>query len=303
MTQATTRGTTWTASCLVAGWLATVAVPAAAAEPVVLDLWPAGPPTAPADDIGEERELERDQPDGVVRLTGISRPQITVYPSENPNGAAVLVCPGGGYQILAYEHEGSQVCEFLVEHGVTAILLKYRVPAAGEIALQDAQRAMGLIHHHADQWGIDRDRIGMLGFSAGGHLTVMACLHGTERTYEIHPSLDVDDPTPAFAIPVYPAYLVERGTEGPLLETVVVTDRAPPLCLIHAADDPWTSSGSALLAVSYAAHAIPCEVHIYAKGGHGFGMKKTGFPVDAWPHRVIEWMDSMGFLADDHPAD
>lgn len=286
-------------SCLATAgvlWLATEAAPAA--DAVVLDLWPEGVPAEPANEIGEEREMQRDPPDGVMRLTGVSNPQITVFQPDSPNGAAVLVAPGGGYSILAYEHEGSQVCDFLTQHGVTAILLKYRVPAARESALQDAQRAMGLIHHHAAEWGIDRDRIGMLGFSAGGHLTVMTCLHGRERTYEMDPSLDVEDPTPAFAIPVYPAYLVERGTEGPLLESVVVSEASPPLCLIHAADDPWSSSGSALLATEYKKQRIPCEVHIYARGGHGFGMKQQGLPVDAWPQRVVEWLGSMGFLGE-----
>lgn len=261
----------------------------------VLDLWPAGAPGA-ASDVGPEREIKRDVPDGVMRLTDVSRPQITVYQPEQPNGAAVLVCPGGGYKILAYEHEGTQVCEFLNQHGVTAVLLKYRVPAPRELPLQDAQRALGLIHRHADEWGIDRSRIGMLGFSAGGHLTLNTCLHAGERTYEKDPASDVDDPTPAFAVLVYPAYLVDRGTEGPLVDEVVVSEQAPPLCLIHAADDPWSSSGSALLAVEYKKQKIPCEVHIYAKGGHGFGMKRTGLPVDAWPDRVVEWMGSMNLL-------
>ena len=108
--------------------------------------------------------------------------------------------------------------------------------------------------------------------------------------------LDVENPTPSFAIPVYPAYLVERGTEGPLLSDIDVKDTSPPLCLVHAADDPWTASGSFLLAVECKKHDIPCEVHVYAKGGHGFGMKKKGLPVDAWPHRVVEWMGSMGYL-------
>ena len=179
---------------------------------------------------------------------------------------------------------------------MTAILLKYRVPSPRERALQDAQRAIGMIHHHAEEWGVDSGRIGMLGFSAGGNLTVMTCLHGSERTYSIDEKLDVENPTPSFAIPVYPAYLVERGTEGPLLSDITVKDTSPPLCLVHAADDPWTASGSFLLAVEYKKHDIPCEVHVYAKGGHGFGMKKKGLPVDAWPDRVVEWMDSMGYL-------
>ena len=107
-------------------------------------------------------------------------------------------------------------------------------------------------------------------------IAVMTCLHGSERTYPMDEKLDVENPTPSFAIPVYPAYLVERGTEGPLLSDINVKDTSPPLCLVHAADDPWTASGSFLLAVEYKKRDIPCEVHVYAKGGHGFGMKKKG---------------------------
>lgn len=264
------------------------------ADPLVIDLWPNGvPPSAQkAEPAGEVRTNKN----GILRITNISRPQITVYRPDDPNGSAILVCPGGGYKILAYGHEGTDVCDFLLEHGVTAILLKYRVPSSQEIALQDAQRALGIIHHHAKEWGIAPDRIGMLGFSAGANLTVMTCLYGSERTYEPDDDLDVEDPTPSFAIPVYPAYLVERGAEGPLLSSINVKDTSPPLCLVHAGDDSWTASGSLLLAVEYKKHNVPCEVHVYAKGGHGFGMKKRGLPVDAWPLRVIEWMDSMGYL-------
>ncbi|MEE2796610.1 MAG: alpha/beta hydrolase [Planctomycetota bacterium] len=267
-----------------------------AAEPLVLDLWPDGVPLS--GQKAESSEEVRTNKNGILRITNVTRPQMTVYRPNDPNGAAVLVCPGGGYKILAYEHEGTDVCEFLTEHGVTAILLKYRVPSSQEVALQDAQRAIGMIHHHAEEWGIDPDRIGMLGFSAGGNLTVMTCLHGSERTYEIDEKLDINNPTPSFAIPVYPAYLVERGTEGPLLSAITVKVTSPPLCLVHAADDPWTASSSFLLAVEYKKHDVPCEVHVYAKGGHGFGMKKKGLPVDAWPDRVVEWMDSMGYLTE-----
>ena len=264
------------------------------AEPLVLDLWPDGVPLS--GQKAEPSEEVRTNKNGILRITNVTRPQMTVYRPDDPNGAAVLVCPGGGYKILAYEHEGTDVCEFLTDHGVTAILLKYRVPSPRERALQDAQRAIGMIHHHAEEWGVDSGRIGMLGFSAGGNLTVMTCLHGSEHTSPMDEKLDVENSTPSFAIPVYPAYLVERGTEGPLLSDITVKDTSPPLCLVHAADDPWTASGSFLLAVEYKKHDIPCEVHVYAKGGHGFGMKKKGLPVDAWPHRVIEWMDSMGYL-------
>jgi len=272
-----------------------------AAEPIQLKLWPTGAPEKEGVKIEAEKELPKKSADDVMRITNVTVPMITVFKPEKPNGAAVLVCPGGGYGILAYEHEGSQVCDFLNQHGVTGILLKYRVPKRdpkdpGREALQDAQRAMGMIRHHAAEWGIKADRIGILGFSAGGHLTVMATLHANDRTYTTDPALDVEDATPNFAIPVYPAYLVSKEDPYHLLPGFEVTAKSPPMCLVHAHDDSWSASASALLYIEYKKLNLPCELHIYAKGGHGFGMRKSGGPVNDWPNRVIEWMGSMGYL-------
>ncbi len=157
------------------------AAPTTEVERLSLDLWPAGPPDPPAE-IGAEEELTRTPPDGILRLTNVTRPRITVFRPRKPNGAAVLVCPGGGYKILAAEHEGSAVCEFLNRHGVTAVLLTYRVPAPRAQPLQDAQRALGLIHHHADAWGVDRTRIGILGFSAAVSAHIRSTRRSTSRT-------------------------------------------------------------------------------------------------------------------------
>ncbi|MCB1278029.1 alpha/beta hydrolase [Prosthecobacter sp.] len=272
-----------------------------AAEPIVLKLWPGGAPEQPGVKIEAEKELPKKSADDVMRITNVTDPMITVFRPEKPNGTAVMVCPGGGYGILAYEHEGSQVCDFLVQHGVTGILLKYRVPKRdpkdpGREALQDAQRAMGLIRHHATEWGLKPDRIGILGFSAGGHLTIMTTLHANDRTYTTDPALDVDDATPSFAVPVYPAYLVSKEEPTKLLPGFEVTAKAPPMCFVHANDDPWPASGSALLYLEYKKLNLPCELHIYAKGGHGFGMRKSGGPVNDWPNRVAEWMKSMGYI-------
>ncbi len=272
-----------------------------AAEPIVLKLWPGGAPEKPGVKIEAEKEMPRKSADDVMRLTNVTEPMLTVFKPEKPNGTAVLVCPGGGYSILAYEHEGSQVCEFMNKHGVTGILLKYRVPKRdpndpSKEPLQDAQRAMGLIRHHAAEWGLKTDRIGIRGFSAGGHLTVMTALHANERTYTTDPALDVEDATPNFAIPVYPAYLTEKNSGFSLLPEIKVTDKAPPMCLVHANDDKITAAGSALLYLEYKKLNIPCDLHIYSKGGHGFGMKKSGGPVNDWPARVAEWMQSMGYI-------
>lgn len=269
---------------------------AAAAEPLVVDLWPAGTPDPPAADAGPERRIVKDPPDGLVRLTDVTRPTIAVYRPERPNGTAVVVCPGGGYKFLAFEHEGTQVCEFLAGHGVTAVLLKYRVPAEPRLPLQDAQRALGIVRRRAAEWGIAADRIGILGFSAGGHLAIMAALHAGDRTYALDEALEAAAATPDFVIPVYPAYLTAQGSEGPLLPEIAVTGTSPPMCLVHATDDRITASGSGLVYLEYRKRALPCELHVYAKGGHGFGMKPGVLPVHAWPQRVVEWMASMGYL-------
>lgn len=272
-----------------------------AADPVIVKLWPGGAPEKLGVKIEAEKEVPKKSADDVQRITNVTDPMITVFKPENANGTSVLVCPGGGYSILAYEHEGSQVCDFLNQHGVTGILLKYRVPKRdpkdpGREALQDAQRAMGIIRHHAEEWGLKPDRIGILGFSAGGHLSVMTALHANERTYTTDPALDVEDATPNFAIPVYPAYLVSKEEPGKLLPGFEVTAKSPPMCLVHAHDDSWPSSASALLYLEYKKLGLPCELHIYAKGGHGFGMRRSGGPVNDWPVRVVEWMKSMALI-------
>lgn len=272
-----------------------------AAEPITLKLWPGGAPEMAGVTLEAEKEMPKKSADDVQRITNVTDPMITVFKPEKSNGTAVLVCPGGGYSILAYEHEGSQVCDFLNQHGITGILLKYRVPRRdpnnpSREPLQDAQRAMGLIRHHAAEWGIKSDRIGILGFSAGGHLAVMTALHANERTYTNDPALDVDDATPNFAIPVYPAYLVSKQDIFTLLPGFGVNAKSPPMCFVHADDDGWSATASALLYLEYKKFNIPSELHIYAKGGHGFGMRKSGGPVNDWPNRVAGWMKSMGYI-------
>lgn len=287
-------------SLLILPWLA---LSVQAAEPITMNLWPQGAPEPAGFTSEPEKELPRKNDADVKRVTNVTVPTLTVYKPANPTGTAVIVCPGGGYSILAIEHEGTQVCDYLTSQGVTAILLKYRVPARDKAnpskePLQDAQRAMGLVRHHAAEWGINPGRVGILGFSAGGHLTVMASLHANERTYTPDPALDVEDATPSFAVPVYPAYLVPSKDETFTLKPeIAVTDKSPPMCLIHAGDDRGvtSASGSALLYLEYKKLNLPAELHIYAKGGHGFGMKKSGLPTAEWLVRVAEWIKSMGW--------
>ena len=275
-----------------------------AAEPVTLKLWPKGAPEAAGFKMEAEKEIPKKSDADVKRVTNVTEPTIAVYKPEHPNGTAVIVAPGGGYGILAIEHEGTQVCEYLNTIGVTGILLKYRVPARSKDdpskePLQDAQRAIGLVRHHAAEWGVKPDRVGILGFSAGGHLTVMATLHANDRTYTTDAALDVEDATPNFSVPVYPAYLVaSKDDTFHLKPEIKVTEKSPPMCLVHAGDDKGVTSpsGSALLYLEYKKLNLPAELHIYAKGGHGFGMRKSGLPTADWLVRVGDWMGSMGWL-------
>jgi acetyl esterase/lipase len=158
---------------------------------------------------------------------------------------------------------------------------------------------MGMLRLRAAEYGIDPKRIGILGFSAGGHLCVMTALHANERSYELDPGIEAADATPNFAIPVYPAYLVGRDNEFKLLPEISVKASSPPLCLVHAHDDRGVTSAaaSALLYLEYKQRGLPAELHIYAKGGHGFGMKKTDLPTAQWLVRCGEWLKAMGFLA------
>ncbi len=283
-------------------FLLMLAAGTSAAETTTFKLWPSGAPDPAGYESKPEEEIKREKDDGIRRVTNVSEPTLTFYPSSASDGTTVLVCPGGGYSILALEHEGTAVCEFLNLQGYNAALLKYRVPRRDPAnpsrePLQDAQRAMSLLRLRAGELGIKPDRIGILGFSAGGHLAVMTALHANERTYKQDAALDAPDATPNFCIPVYPAYLVGKDDTFTLLPEVKVTPKSPPMCLIHAHDDKGvtSASASALLYLEYKKLGLPCELHIYTQGGHGFGMKPKDMPVEDWPFRVVEWMQAMGW--------
>lgn len=276
-------------------------LPARAAEPLVVKLWPEKVP-GEAKDIGPE-EITTPKPGqaDVKRVGKVSQPTITVYPApkDKATGAAVIVAPGGGYSILAIEHEGTQTCEWLNTLGVTAVLLKYRVPKRemqmpdNLAAIQDAQRAVSLTRFKAADWGIDPARIGMLGFSAGGNLTAWACL-ADQRYYEPVDAADKQSSRPNFAALIYPAYLVDK--DGNLKPEYKVTKESPPMFFAHANDDPVTPLSSAALYLALKKAGVPAELHIFASGGHGFGMRKSAAPVSAWPDRCADWLKARGYL-------
>jgi len=296
---------------LVAGFLVvapTVGWAAEAAKPAFgpLPLWPAAAPGEVAGEVGPERAVpSKPGQKPVLRIHNVTRPTLEVWapPREKATGAAVVVCPGGGYHILAWDLEGTEVCRWLNSLGVAGVLLKYRVPRRKgrpkhEAPLQDAQRAVRLVRAHAKQWGIDPDRVGILGFSAGGHLAAVASTCFDRPAYEPVDEADRLPPRPDFAVLVYPAYLVtdERAEVPRLAPEVRVSRQTPPTFLVVAGDDHFAPS-SLFYYRALRTAGVPAELHIYPRGGHGFGLRADGPPVArAWPRLCEAWMRRLGVL-------
>lgn len=266
-------------------------------------IWPATPPGRMAA-TGEEKDTSNEKSNKVaglpvIRLGNVSRPTLTIYKpaKENNSGAAVLVCPGGGYNILAYDLEGTEVCQWLNSIGVTTGLLKYRVPKAENDprpieALQDAQRAMAILRSRASELAVDDKRIGVLGFSAGGHLSTRLCTNYNTRAYETIDETDRVSCRPNFAVLVYPAYLIHEGAE----QELPVDAQTPPMFLTMAADDPINADNVLQLSLSLKHAKVPVELHLYPEGGHGYGLRRTQSICTHWPDRAEEWMHSRGIL-------
>ena len=267
-------------------------------------LWPDLAPGEQKGEVEPESIKPPKDENDVLRISNVSVPSIKFFPADPgmANGTAVIVCPGGGYNILAYEHEGTDVCEWLNSFGVTAILLKYRVPRRKdrekhEAPLQDAQRAMGIVRRDAAQWNINPNKIGILGFSAGGNLAVMASTTFKTRSYPRVDQADDVSCRPDFAILIYPAYLVDRKKRSQLLPEIQVSSDTPPSFLAHTGDDHVPAEGSALFYLALEKAGVEGnELHLYPSGGHGYGMRQSGKAVSTWPNRAKEWMSTMGWV-------
>ena len=284
-----------------------LALPVAAAEkPTVIDLWPGPAPGEKGDGPAESEVEGKPGQRPVKRITNVSKPTLTVFrpAKEIDTGAAVVIAPGGGYSILAWDLEGEEVAAWLNSIGVTGVVLKYRVPRrptdpkdGGPLgAKQDAQRAVRLVRGKAKEWGLDPKRIGMLGFSAGGHLTTWAVTHPDERSYAAVDEADQASARPDFAVLVYPAYLLDRQKPDQLATEVKVTKDTPPCFIAHAYDDPLTPEGSVRLFLALKQAKVPAELHVYSTGGHGFGLRQEGKPCATWPQRCAEWMRVAGII-------
>jgi acetyl esterase/lipase len=241
-----------------------------------------------------------------VFVDRVSQPTMTVYsPHGSSTGAAVVVFPGGGYNVLAIDLEGTEACDWLTSRGITCVLLKYRVPCVKvgpyrdcPTALEDAQRTLGLVRFQAARWHIDPRKIGVLGFSAGGHLVAAISTHFEKRRYLTVDAADQESCRPDFAVALYPGHLAVPEKGLALNPDIQVTRRTPPTFLLQARDDPVDPVENALVYYSALRKAgVPAEIHLYEKGGHAFGLRPTESPITKWPHLVETWLKTIGMVS------
>jgi acetyl esterase/lipase len=278
-----------------------------------IPIWPGAAPDARPVEGPEVAGTVVDE-HGQPRLVGgkpwtyvdkVAQPTMTVYaPKGRPTGAAIVVFPGGGYNVLAIDLEGTEVCDWLTSKGITCVLLKYRVPCAKvgayrdcPTALQDAQRTVGLLRSQAARWHVDPRKIGVLGFSAGGHMVAAMSTHFDKRLYPAVDAADEVSCRPDFAVALYPGHLAVREKDFALNPDLQVNSRTPPTFLLQAQDDPVDPVENSL--VYYAAlrkAGVPAEVHVYVKGGHAFGLRPTEAPITRWPQLVETWLAAIGMI-------
>ncbi|MBM81779.1 MAG: xylanase [Planctomycetaceae bacterium] len=281
---------------------------APAAEPIVIDLWQGEIPGPAAQTNGPEKDLTKPTDRliagrRIIKLANVSKPQAHVYlPKESKaNGGAFVICPGGGFSILAWDLEGTEVADWLNGLGFAAIVLKYRVPTRqhGESdkwkgPVIDAQRSLSITRSNAAKWNLDPEKIGILGFSAGGATAAFAAIKNGARLYEPNEETDKASCAANFSILIYPAYLVEK--DGTLKSEISVDKKTPPTFFAHAADDPVTCLSSVALFTALKKAGVSAEVHIYATGGHGYGLRPTAMPVTHWPRRAEAWLRVMKLI-------
>ncbi|HET8889144.1 MAG TPA: alpha/beta hydrolase [Candidatus Angelobacter sp.] len=305
-------------------------------------IWPGGVPDAQPV-VGPEVATTRTNDHFVggrpwTYISNVSRPTMTVYPPQGKNtDAAVIVFPGGGYQILAIDLEGTEVCDWLTSKGITCVLLKYRVPGVGRnpksaaypksgpypespLALEDAQRTMGLVRFHAAEWHIDPHKIGVLGFSAGGHLSAAMSTHFAQRLYPAVDAADKESCRPDFAVAIYPGHLslsaakwdARQGSKKFVIHypatadkdlalnpDLHVTSRTPPTFLLQAEDDHVDNVNDSLAYyIALKKAGVSVEMHLYADGGHAFGLRRTNLPITAWPQLVETWLRTIAMVSE-----
>jgi acetyl esterase/lipase len=276
-------------------------------------IWPGRVPDAQAVERAEVSGTVVDST-GSERLVGgrpwvyvdrVSQPTMTVYsPAGRNTSAAVVVFPGGGYNILAIDLEGTEACDWLTSRGITCVLLKYRVPCVKtgpyrdcRTALEDAQRTVGLVRFHAARWHIDPHRIGVLGFSAGGHMVAAISTHFEKSLYPPVDAADTASCRPDFAVALYPGHLAVPERSFALNPDIQVTSGTPPTFLLQAEDDPIDPVENSLVYHAALRKAgVSAELHLFVKGGHAFGLRRTSSPITGWPQLVEKWLGTIGMI-------
>lgn len=288
-------------------------LPMLAAAPLIVDLWPGKPPDESTNILTERtrmsprldsKRVEVTEP--TLLITGVSKPTLTIYhpPKDKDSGTAMLICPGGGYWDLYWQLEGEEVASWLNSIGVTGIILKYRVPRHSDEVkdqparrpLQDAQRAVSLVRSKAKDWGIDPQRIGIVGFSAGGHLAIATATSFETRTYPAIDAIDSVSCRPDFAISVYPGYLKLKDKDE-LSPSLHIPATTPPVFLAHGgADIISPPEGSVLMYLALKRAGVSTELHIYATAAHDFGVRPSEHPCSTWTQSCAGWLRQEGLL-------
>jgi acetyl esterase/lipase len=275
-----------------------------------IPIWPGTPPDAESQHVpGPEYVTNTMTSMGtpLVWVRNVSQPTLTVYsPPQTNTGVAMVVFPGGGYNALAMDLEGTEICDWLTSRGITAILLKYRVPLKKTepyteplpLALEDAQRTLGLVRFHAAEWRIDPHKIGVIGFSAGGHMVAATSTHFDQRLYPAVDAADQESCRPDFAIACYPGHLYNDDYLK-LNPNVPVTTNTPPTFIVQAENDHVDGVEQALTYyIALKDVGVPVEMHLYTEGGHGFGLRRTKLPVTGWPQLVQTWLGTIGMISE-----
>lgn len=230
-----------------------------------------------------------DKSNNVVRLTNVTDPTLEVFkPEGKGNGAAVVICPGGGYRILAINLEGYEIAKWLTKLGYTAFVLQYRVPDKQEGALQDVQRAIRLVRNGAKQWNINPEKVGVMGFSAGASLSARISTLYDKESYTKIDAADNESSRPAFTLLVYPAYL-DQGANRSITPELAINAKTPPMFVFATADDTYGNS-ALVMAGALRDAKVPVELHFYAKGGHGYGLRTGNNAGEVWPVLAEKWL-------------
>lgn len=266
-----------------------------------INVWPDLAPGETTKNVGEKLPPRENENPPITRVEKVTQPTMTVHRASQPNGTSAIILPGGGFGRVVPDLEGTEAADWLNRHGVTAFVLSYRTTSDNKTPgwvepLQDAQRALALIRSQADQWGIKKDRLGLVGFSAGGQVAARLLSDEGKKSYERIDAVDDIAHRPDFAILIYPWNMYDAKTDA-LIEGVKVPKTCPPTYIVHTDDDRSSSLGAVLFYAGLKKHGINSELHVYGNGGHGYGLRPVkGSQISSWPDHAAHWLGTRGLL-------